>query len=126
MEAEVAHGSLRDACLPRDTEPKKRISCIGAIYREEMFYLQTPLMLHYVHAIVQLYSLLYSHIVVSHTSSCGSNGETSAVRVDGDLSRVSAADLSTDNSIRQAIADLTCNEPVERPSTELWIVSSIA
>ena len=59
-----------------------------------------------------VYSLLYSHIVVSHTFSCGSNGETGAVRVDGDLGRVFAANLSTDYSIRQAIADLTCNKPV--------------
>ena len=125
MKEEVAHGSLRDACLPRDTEPKKRISCIGAIYREEMFYLQTPLMLHYVHAIVQ-FTVCYTVVSSLVISSCGSNSETGAFRVNGDLGRVSAANLSANYSIRQAIADLTCNEPVQRPSTELRVVSPVA
>lgn len=47
-----------------------------------------------------VYSLLYSHIVVSHTGSCGSDGETGAFLVDGDLGRVPAANLSTDYPVR--------------------------
>ena len=47
-----------------------------------------------------IYILLYNHIIVSHFDSCGSDGETGAFLVDGDLGRVPAANLSTDYPVR--------------------------
>jgi hypothetical protein len=43
-----------------------------------------------------IYILLYNHIIVSHSDSCGSDGETGAFLVDGDLGGVPTANLSTD------------------------------
>ena len=54
------------------------------------------------------------------------NSEAILVAVDSNASGIASLDLASQQLIRQTVTDLLRNEPVERSSTKLGVVASVA